>query len=91
MKSHMLCILDIWGLGQNPVLAAASPCNASGKPLLHVVIFEEERKNSEARLRDMKGQWKRLATALTRQDPLFSLNIHLLMTVCSLLSQFTEK
>lgn len=90
MKSHVLCILDIWVLGQNPGLAA-SPCNASGKLLLHVVIFDEERKMSEARLRDMKGQWKRLATLLARQDPLFPLNINLLMTACSLLSQFTEK
>jgi len=43
----MLWILDIQGLGKNPVLAA-SPCSASGKLLLHAVIFEEERKVTKA-------------------------------------------
>lgn len=42
-------------------------------------------------LRDMKGQWKRLAAVLARQDPLFPLNIYLLMTAGSLFLLFIEK
>lgn len=50
-----------------------------------------EKDHGSTCLRDMKGQWKRLAAVLARRDPLFPLNINLLMTASSLFLLFVEK